>query len=102
VSGVVSLAVGDGDCDGLDVWTGDVEEVGDEDGEVAGVLGDGDCDSDCDGLAVAVADPDGHGVAEDVANGERAVGIELGPRPPGPGAVVEAGLVLVPPPVDTY
>jgi len=97
--GAVPLGVDDGDVEGVDVWTGDVEEDGDEDGEVADVDGDGDCD-DAVGLALAVADVDGHAVGEVVANGGRTVGIEVGPRPPGPGAVVDVGLEL--PPVDVY
>lgn len=98
--GSVPLGVDDGDVAGLDVWTGDVEEeVGDEDGEVADVDGDGDCD-DAVGLALAFADVDGHAVGEVVANGGSTVGIEVGPRLPGPGAVVDVGFEL--PPVDVY
>ena len=99
LSGAVPLGVVDGDGEGLDVWTGDVEEDGDEDGVVADVDGDGDCD-DVVGLTLGVADVDGHAVGEVVANGGRAVGIEVGPRLPGPGAAVEEG--LAPPPVDVY
>jgi hypothetical protein len=95
--GSVPLGVDDGDVEGLVDWVGDVVEVGDEDGVVAAVDGDGDCDPV--GLALAVADVAGQAVGEVVANGGRTVGIELG-RLPGPGAVVEVGLEL--PPVDVY
>jgi hypothetical protein len=95
--GSVPLGVDDGDDVELAVWVGDVV-VGDEDGEVADVVGDDDCDAL--GLELAVADVDGHAVGEVVANGGRTVGIEVGPRLPGPGAVVDVGLEL--PPVDVY
>ncbi len=92
--GAVSLGVDDGDVEGLD--DGDIDVVGDEDGVVAAVDGEGDCDV-ADGLAVA--DPVGHAVDEVVANGLMAVGIEVGMFP-GPGAAVEPVLEL--PPVDVY
>jgi hypothetical protein len=97
----VSLTVGDGDCDGLDDWTGDDEAVGDEDREDE-VVGDGDCEGDCVGVAVGVADLVGHAVGEAVAYGTIEVGIVGVARFPGPGAVVEAAFELEPPPVDTY
>jgi hypothetical protein len=62
----VWLTVGDGDCDGLDVWTGDVEALGDVDGE-ADVVGDGDCAGDCVRVPVGVGDVRGHAVGEAVA-----------------------------------
>jgi hypothetical protein len=93
----VSLGLEDGDDEGLDDWTGDVEEAGDEDGVVADVVGDGDCDV---AVGEAVADVVGQAVDEVVENGRMAVGIELGGMFPGPGAAVEPVLEL--PPVDVY
>lgn len=101
VSVDVSLAVGEGDCDGLAVWAGLVEELGDEDGEVSDVVGDGDCEPDCVGLAVAAGEV-GHAVAVPVPYGLIAVGCVPDGRLPDPGIVVEAGFVPEPPPVDTY
>lgn len=97
----VSLTVGDGDCVGVGVWTGDVEVVGDE-GWEADVVGDGDCEGDWSGVAVGVADVLGHVVGEADAYGTMEVGIVGVARSPGPGTAVDAGFELELPPVDTY